>query len=57
MCKDPPLFWFYPGRTPILPKHRVAEYKGANARDAPYNLKPVGTRSGVDLDLTLTDAA
>jgi peptide/nickel transport system substrate-binding protein len=27
----------------ILPKHRFAEYKGANARNAPYNLTPVGT--------------
>ena len=27
----------------ILPKHLFAEYKGSNARNAPYNLKPVGT--------------
>jgi peptide/nickel transport system substrate-binding protein len=27
----------------ILPRHRFAEYKGQNARNAPYNLKPVGT--------------
>jgi peptide/nickel transport system substrate-binding protein len=27
----------------ILPKHLFAEYKGANSREAPGNLKPVGT--------------
>jgi peptide/nickel transport system substrate-binding protein len=27
----------------ILPKHLFAEYKGQRARDAPYNLRPVGT--------------
>jgi peptide/nickel transport system substrate-binding protein len=36
--------WELPGQWyGILPKHLFAEYKGANARDAPYNLKPVGT--------------
>jgi peptide/nickel transport system substrate-binding protein len=34
--------WFE-GALLILPKHCFAEYKGANARNAPYNLKPVGT--------------
>jgi peptide/nickel transport system substrate-binding protein len=41
--KDPTPVWFYSGRTQILPKHLFAEYKGENARYAPYNLKPVGT--------------
>src|SRR5262245_25205408 len=27
----------------LLPTHRFAEYQGANARQAPYNLKPVST--------------
>jgi peptide/nickel transport system substrate-binding protein len=27
----------------VLPKHLFAEYKGAKSREAPYNLKPVGT--------------
>lgn len=27
----------------ILPKHKFADYKGANAREAPANLMPVGT--------------
>jgi peptide/nickel transport system substrate-binding protein len=27
----------------LIPKHLFAEYKGANSRDAPTNLKPVGT--------------
>jgi peptide/nickel transport system substrate-binding protein len=41
--KDPTPVWFYSGRTQVLPKHLFAEYKGQNARNAPYNLKPVGT--------------
>lgn len=28
---------------PIIPKHHFGDYKGANSRDAPANLKPVGT--------------
>jgi peptide/nickel transport system substrate-binding protein len=43
MFKHPNPVWFYSGRTQILPKHLVAEYKGEHARTAPYNLKPVGT--------------
>ncbi|MDY6782052.1 MAG: peptide ABC transporter substrate-binding protein [Cyanobacteriota bacterium] len=27
----------------ILPKHQFTEYKGANAREAPANLQPIGT--------------
>ena len=34
--------WYISGGQ-ILPKHLFAEYTGANARNAPYNLKPVGT--------------
>jgi len=41
--KEPTPLWFLPGGNYILPKHRFAEYTGANARHAPYNLKPVGT--------------
>jgi len=41
--KEPTPLWATPGGVPILPKHRFAEYKGPNARNAPYNLKPVGT--------------
>jgi peptide/nickel transport system substrate-binding protein len=40
---EPTPLWYLVGRGPILPKHLFAEYKGANARNAPYNLKPVGT--------------
>jgi peptide/nickel transport system substrate-binding protein len=43
MFKQPNPVWFYSGRTQILPKHLMAEYKGERARTAPYNLKPVGT--------------
>jgi peptide/nickel transport system substrate-binding protein len=43
MFKHPNPVWFYSGRTQMLPKHLVAEYKGEQARTAPYNLKPVGT--------------
>jgi peptide/nickel transport system substrate-binding protein len=39
---DPTPRWYLSG-SQILPKHLFAEYKGQNARNAPYNLKPVGT--------------
>jgi peptide/nickel transport system substrate-binding protein len=39
--KEPTPLWGLPGL--ILPRHRFAEYTGQNARNAPYNLKPVGT--------------
>ena len=32
-----------PANTLIIPKHLFAAYKGANSREAPANLKPVGT--------------
>jgi peptide/nickel transport system substrate-binding protein len=35
--------WYVPGGLPILPRHRFAEHKGARAREAPSNLKPIGT--------------
>jgi peptide/nickel transport system substrate-binding protein len=44
--KEPTPLWYDPffgGRGHILPKHLFAEYKGQNSRNAPYNLKPVGT--------------
>ena len=42
----PTPFWadaFVGTRGMIIPKHLFAEYKGAKSRDAPTNLKPVGT--------------
>jgi peptide/nickel transport system substrate-binding protein len=39
-------FWanaFVGGYGCILPKHLFAEYKGGKSREAPYNLKPIGT--------------
>ena len=44
--KEPTAFWydaFFGHRGHILPKHLFAQYKGQEARNAPYNLKPVGT--------------
>ncbi|MDB5512349.1 MAG: Tat (twin-arginine translocation) pathway signal sequence domain protein [Enterovirga sp.] len=44
--KDPTPFWadaFVGVTGQILPKHHFGEYKGAKSRDAPANLKPVGT--------------
>jgi peptide/nickel transport system substrate-binding protein len=44
--KEPTPFWADPfvGVTgQILPKHHFGEYKGAKSREAPANLKPVGT--------------
>jgi peptide/nickel transport system substrate-binding protein len=43
---EPTPFWydaFFGGRGHILPKHLMAAYKGQHSRNAPYNLKPVGT--------------
>jgi len=42
----PTPFWaglFVAGGGMIIPKHLFEPYKGANSRDAPANLKPVGT--------------
>ncbi|MBI4641927.1 MAG: peptide ABC transporter substrate-binding protein, partial [Candidatus Tectomicrobia bacterium] len=44
--KEPNPFWydaFFGGRGHILPKHLLTPYKGQESRNAPYNLKPVGT--------------
>jgi peptide/nickel transport system substrate-binding protein len=46
LFKSPTPFWanaFVGGYGCILPKHLFAEYKGAKSREAPNNLKPVGT--------------
>lgn len=44
--KEPTALWydaFCGNRGHILPKHLFAQYKGQEARNAPYNLKPIGT--------------
>jgi peptide/nickel transport system substrate-binding protein len=44
--EKPTPFWaglFVAGGGMIIPKHLFEPYKGANSRDAPANLKPVGT--------------
>jgi peptide/nickel transport system substrate-binding protein len=44
--KQPTPFWydaFFASRGHILPKHLFAAYVGQDSRNAPYNLKPVGT--------------
>ncbi|MBR0790551.1 peptide ABC transporter substrate-binding protein [Bradyrhizobium manausense] len=44
--KEPTPFWanaFVGAYGCILPKHLFADYKGAKSREAPNNLKPVGT--------------
>jgi peptide/nickel transport system substrate-binding protein len=43
---EPTPYWydaFFGFRGYILPKHLFASYKGQDSRNAPYNLKPVGT--------------
>ena len=43
---EPTPFWadaFVGGQGMIIPKHLFAAFKGAKSRDAPANLKPVGT--------------
>jgi peptide/nickel transport system substrate-binding protein len=44
--QKPTPFWadaFVGARNPIIPKHLFEQYKGASSREAPANLKPVGT--------------
>jgi peptide/nickel transport system substrate-binding protein len=44
--EEPTPIWHAPfvgGSGHIFPKHLIAPYKGQNARNSPYNLKPVGT--------------
>jgi peptide/nickel transport system substrate-binding protein len=43
--KNPTPFWFdaFCGNRTIIPKHLFAAYRGAKSREAPTNLKPVGT--------------
>ena len=46
LYEKPTPFWadaFVGTRGMLIPKHLFAEYKGAKSRDAPANLKPVGT--------------
>jgi peptide/nickel transport system substrate-binding protein len=40
---EPTPLWYTPGGQMILPKHLFTAYTGTNARQAPYNLTPVGT--------------
>jgi ABC-type transport system substrate-binding protein len=55
---EPTPTWFASGYlVDILPKHRFAEYKGANARNAPYNLMPVGTGAYKIVDFTPGEVA
>ena len=51
--KQPTPFWadaFVASYGPIIPKHLFAEYAGGKSRDAPTNLKPVGTGPYVFVD-------
>jgi len=44
--KEPRAFWydaFFGVRGSVIPKHLFGAYKGASSRQAPYNLKPIGT--------------
>src|SRR5208282_2460068 len=41
--KKPTPFWAGRANGLIIPKHLFAPYKGTNSREAPANLKPVGT--------------
>lgn len=46
LFKQPTPFWadaFVGATGAIIPKHLFADYKGARSREAPANLKPVGT--------------
>jgi peptide/nickel transport system substrate-binding protein len=44
--KEPRAFWydaFFGVQGYVLPKHLLKDFKGAKSREAPYNLKPIGT--------------
>jgi len=44
--KEPRAFWydaFFGVRGYVMPKHLFKDYKGASSRQAPQNLKPIGT--------------
>jgi peptide/nickel transport system substrate-binding protein len=44
--RNPTPFWydaFFASRGQILPKHLFARFRGQDSRNAPYNLKPIGT--------------
>jgi len=41
--KRPTPFWYGHALPLLIPKHLHATYAGARAREAPYNLKPIGT--------------
>ena len=41
--KQPAPFWYGHARVGLIPKHLHEAYRGARAREAPHNLKPVGT--------------
>jgi peptide/nickel transport system substrate-binding protein len=43
LYEKPTPFWAGRANGLIIPKHLFEPYKGANSRDAPANLKPVGT--------------
>jgi peptide/nickel transport system substrate-binding protein len=54
---EPTPYWYATGGILLLPKHRFAEYTGANARNAPYNLQPVGTGPYKLVDFTPGEGA
>jgi peptide/nickel transport system substrate-binding protein len=41
--KKPTPFWAEVGASPIIPRHVFQAWKGAKAREAPVNFRPVGT--------------
>jgi peptide/nickel transport system substrate-binding protein len=41
--KKPTPFWAQVGASPILPRHVFESWKGAKSREAPANIRPVGT--------------
>ncbi len=58
--KKPTPFWadpFVSVRGLIIPKHLFEQYKGANSREAPANLSPVGTGPYLFVDFKPADLA
>lgn len=55
--KEPTPFWYGAAGVALIPKHLHAPFKGQRAREAPYNLKPVGTGPYRIVDFRPGDAA
>jgi peptide/nickel transport system substrate-binding protein len=54
--KKPTPFWAEPALAPVIPRHVFESYRGTRSREAPANLKPVGTGAYRCLDFKPGDS-